>query len=71
MRDRLTQMLAERNREINTSVNLSRRPELRWNYAIKQARERIEELQEAIRAFERYRDTGEPFLGKVPKGEKY
>lgn len=59
----------ENQAEINKSDNNIRRPEIRWNYAIKEASKRIEELEDSIKAFERYRDAGEPFLGEIPESE--
>ena len=40
---------------------------MRWNYAIKEARERISDLEDSIKPFERYRDSGGPFLGEIPE----
>ena len=42
-----------------------------WDYAIKTAKAKIKELENAVEAFERYRRNGDPFPGeKVLLGQR-
>ena len=38
-----------------------------WDWAIKDARDRIKQMRASIRVFERMRDSGEPWRGSLSK----
>lgn len=47
--------------KLNNSVEIS--PS--WDWAIRDAKERVKRLRESIRVFERMRDAGEPWRGNT------
>jgi hypothetical protein len=53
-----------KNLSIGKRENLSP-SESKWDWAIKDAKQRISKLRKAIRVFEKMRDDGEPWRGDI------